>query len=69
MKKHIVLHEKIQDLETIEKYFQQPDIDLEEAIAKHKQAIGLAREILEYLEEAENELTKIDIQSLRQKHL
>ena len=40
-------------------------MDLEEAVAKHKLALEIAKEILEYLQKVENELIKIDIKTLR----
>ncbi len=58
------LQEKMSQLEALEAYFQRPDMNLEEAIEKHKQALGLAKEILEYLEKAETTIQKIDMQSI-----
>ncbi|MBU6388896.1 exodeoxyribonuclease VII small subunit [Patescibacteria group bacterium] len=54
------LQEAIKRLEEIEKYFQLPDIDLEEAISRHKEALKVAKEILEYLDKAENTIKEID---------
>ena len=47
------LHKKIAELEALEAYFRSPDIDLQEAIAKHKQALALSKEILAYLDSVE----------------
>lgn len=55
------LQKKIQELEAIEAYFQQPDIDLEMAIEKHKKALALAKEITTYLDSAESSLRQIDM--------
>ncbi len=58
------LAEAIQQLERLEAYFQQPDLNLEESIAKHAEAVQLAKSILERLQKAENELEKVDIAAL-----
>jgi len=50
------LSKSLQELEEIERYFQQPDLDLELAIAKHKQALELAKSITEYLNTIESTL-------------
>lgn len=57
------LNEKIKELETIEAYFQQSEISIDEAIEKHKQAVALAKEILAYLDQAETTIEEVDISS------
>ena len=61
MTKHFDLEEKIQKLEEIESYFQKPDMHLDEAIKKHQEALGLAKEILDYLKKAQTSIEKMDI--------
>ena len=61
MSKSFSLEEKIKELEKIEEFFQKPNMDLEQAIAKHKEALTLSKEILAYLEKAETTLTEIDL--------
>ncbi len=65
MKAVFPLQEKVHQLEEIQQYFQRPDMNLEEAIEKHKVALGVAKEIIRYLETAENSLEKVDISSLQ----
>jgi exonuclease VII small subunit len=65
MNKAFPLQENISKLEDIERYFQKPDMDLEEAIRQHKEALEIAKKTLAYLDSAENELQKIDISSLK----
>jgi exonuclease VII small subunit len=60
-----LLHEKIKQLEEIEHYFQRSDMDLEKAIEKHKEALKISKEILEYLEKAEHALKQIEVTDLR----
>jgi len=55
------LKEQIAQLETIEEYFRSPDIDLEEAISKHKQALALSKEILAYLDTVESTFTTLEL--------
>ena len=63
MTKRFSLQTKITELETIEKYFQEPDMDLEAALKMHKEALQIAQEILAYLQQAESTLEQIDIQT------
>lgn len=58
------LAEAIEQLEKLEAYFQQSDLNLEESIKKHGEAVVLAKNILERLQKAENELQKVDIAAL-----
>lgn len=55
------LEKKIKELEIIEKYFQKPEMDLEEGIRQHREALKIAGEIKRYLETIESSLEKIDI--------
>lgn len=59
------LEELIARLEAIEAYFQQPTMNVEEAIKMHAEALEVAKQAQTYLTEAEQRLTKIDIASLR----
>ena len=61
MSNSFVLAEKIKELEKIEHYFTEPNMDLEEGINKHKEALALSKEIIEYLNKVENTLNTIDI--------
>jgi exonuclease VII small subunit len=54
------LHEKMSQLETIEEYFQLPNMNLEEAIEKHASALSVAKEVLAYLDKAESTLKKLE---------
>ncbi len=54
------LAEKMKQLEEIEAYFQDSDIDLEKGILKHKEAMVLAKELLTYLEEVEVTVKQLD---------
>ena len=54
------LNQKMRDLEHIEEYFQRPDMDLAEAIKRHKEALQLGKEIVTYLEEAESIVQELD---------
>lgn len=58
------LQKKVAELESLEEYFRQPDMDLETAITKHTQALELAKEILDYLAKAESKLEQINIEEL-----
>lgn len=60
MTKEFDLGKSMEHLESLEAYFQRPELDLEEAIAKHKEALKVAKEILAYLESAETVLEKLD---------
>lgn len=55
------LEKKIKELEKIEKYFQQPEMDLEEGIRQHQEALKIASEIRKYLNSIESSMEKIDI--------
>ena len=55
------LQEKIAELEALEAYFRQPDIDLQEAIAKHRQALALSKEVLQYLESVESTFQTLEL--------
>lgn len=59
------LQAKMTRLEEIEKYFQRADVDLEEAIKLHDEALKVALEIQAYLKTAEQSLEKVDIAALR----
>ena len=58
------LSEKIADLEKIEEYFQKTDLDLDEAIEKHKKALKLSEEIKSYLDSVESTLKSIDVKNI-----
>lgn len=58
------LEDAMRSLEEIERYFQQPSMNLEEAIAKHKEALGIAKEIIAYLKTAETSLEKLSVKEL-----
>jgi exodeoxyribonuclease VII small subunit len=62
------LQEKMSRLEAIEQYFQQPDINLEEALVQHQEALKLAEEIKTYLATAEQSLEQIDIANIRREN-
>ena len=47
-------------LEEIEAYFNKPDMDLEVAIAKHKEALAVAAKITAYLDSVHSTLEDID---------
>lgn len=55
------LRDKIAELEKLEAYFEKPEMDLEEAIQKHTEALVLAKEITAYLEKAESSLKQLEI--------
>jgi exodeoxyribonuclease VII small subunit len=52
---------EVKKLEAIESYFQQPDMNLDEAIAKHKEALEIAKGIYAYLEKAESTIEQLDM--------
>jgi len=58
------LEDAMRSLEEIERYFQQPTMNLEEAIAKHKEALGIAKEVIAYLKSAETSLEKLSVKEL-----
>lgn len=60
MKKSFNLQDKIEELEQIELYFKNTEINLDEGIKKHKQAILIGGEIEDYLLQVENELVEIN---------
>ena len=51
--------EKIKELEDIEKYFSENDLDIDLAIQKYEQAQKLASEIEKYLKTAQNKIFQI----------
>ena len=59
------LEEKMQLLDEIEQYLESPNMNIEEAITKHEKGLIIAEEILDYLNEAESRLEKIDISKLK----
>jgi exonuclease VII small subunit len=58
------LDDQIKKLEEIADYFQNPDFAIDAGIAKHAEALTLAKEILEYLDSAEQTLQQVDIAAL-----
>lgn len=63
-KRDFSLEANMRKLEEIEAYFQQPTMNIEEAIVKHKEALETAKETIAYLEHAENTLQEIDIKTV-----
>jgi len=61
MAKQFSLQDKIAELEKIEAYFRTPDIDLQEAIEKHRQALALSKEILAYLDSVESTFKTLEL--------
>ncbi len=59
------LSKNIAELEELERYFQSPDMNLEEAIEKHKQALELSKKIIAYLNTVESTLKQINISELK----
>lgn len=57
------LEKKMKTLEDIERYFQGSEINLEEGIKKHEEALKLGAEIVAYLEKAENTLEEINLKN------
>lgn len=55
------MDDEMRKLEAIEAYFQTPDMNLEEAIKKHEEALKVAKGILEYLDKAESSLQKLTL--------
>ncbi len=55
------LSAKLSRLAELETFFQQPDLNLDEALEKHREAVKLGTEILTYLETAESELKKVKL--------
>ena len=55
------LQKKIAELEALESYFRTPDIDLQEAISKHKQALALSKEVLAYLDTVESTFQTLEL--------
>lgn len=47
------------ELDELLAWFDQDDMDVEEALVKYKQAIKLAKDLQEYLQKAENSITKL----------
>ena len=62
MKNKFSLEEKMNQLEKIEEYFSRPDMDLEQSIKKHEEALVVAQDILAYLKKAESSLEQLDRQ-------
>lgn len=52
------------ELEQIEQYFRQPNLDLAKALVEHKRAIDLTQQIKKQLDEVEQTLEQIDISGL-----
>lgn len=48
-----------EELDELLAWFDQDDMDVEEALVKYKQAIKLAKDLQEYLQKAENSITKL----------
>jgi exodeoxyribonuclease VII small subunit len=59
------LPKAIKRLEEIETCFTSSDFQLEQALELHKEALTIAKEVQEYLKQAEQALEKIDIAALR----
>jgi hypothetical protein len=59
--KSFSLQKKIAELEVLEAYFRSPDIDLQEAISKHKQALVISQEVLEYLDSVESTFQTLEL--------
>ncbi|CAN5142299.1 hypothetical protein BH11PAT4_BH11PAT4_6860 [soil metagenome] len=55
------LSAKLERLSVLEQFFQQPDLNLDEALEKHREAVALGGEVLQYLEHAESELKKVQL--------
>jgi exonuclease VII small subunit len=55
------LSSKLARLSVLEQFFQQPDLNLDEALEKHREAVVLGGEVLQYLEHAESELKKVQL--------
>ena len=55
------LSEKMRQLEEIEQFFQQSTVDIELGLKKQKEAQVLAKDILTYLQKAENALHEIEL--------
>lgn len=47
------------ELEQIIKWFESEDIDIDQAIGKYEEALGLVKDIEKYLKEAENKLSEL----------
>jgi exonuclease VII small subunit len=60
------LREKIAELEKIEVFLQQPELNLEEAMQKHEVALKLANEITQYLEKAESTLKHLEMKASKE---
>lgn len=48
-----------EELDELLAWFDRDDMDIEEALVKYKQAIKLAKDLQEYLQKAENSITKL----------
>ncbi len=59
------LSASIAELEVLERYFQNPDMNLEEAIVKHKEALELSKKIIAYLNTVESTLKQINVNELK----
>ena len=60
MKEQFSLQGAMTQLEEIEAYFNKPDMDLEVAIAKHKEALAVAAKITAYLDGVQSTLEDIE---------
>lgn len=58
-KKSFNFKETFNKLEKINSWFQEEDIDLDEALKKYKEGVGLIKEAKEHLKETENEFEEI----------
>lgn len=61
-KKDASLAEKFQELETITAWFEQEDIDLEQALPKFEQGLKLAQECKAQLDDVGNKIQKIKVE-------
>ncbi len=60
MSEKFSLQKALADLEKLEVAMQTSDLDLDKAIASHKEALQLAKQITEYLDTVETELVELE---------
>lgn len=60
-KNNFSLRESLAQLEEIEEYFQDPDLDIDGAIGKYEEAMKLSQAIVAYLNEAETKIEKLTL--------
>lgn len=57
------LSDQLAELEKLETFFQSPELDLDEALKKHTEALKVGQDILTHLDTVENTLNQVEVKS------